>query len=206
MGSSGSNRRGAHHEGEKGAHSRKSSHDATPANGAAPANGRHRSACACDEDAAAASANGAAGSSNAGGRGVSMEFEITSDYAEGRNVEKQILDAAQRCGFAGNTLFAIKLALEEAMINAIKHGNKLDRSKKVYVQAEVNAKRIKITIQDEGPGFKRHDVPDPTAEENLTKCSGRGILLMEAYMNQVKFTRRGRCVCMIKKNEAANGE
>jgi serine/threonine-protein kinase RsbW len=132
-----------------------------------------------------------------------MQFEFTSDYAEGRNVEKQILDAAQRCGFAGNTLFAIKLALEEAMINAIKHGNKLDPSKKVYVQAEVNAKRIKITIQDEGPGFKRHDVPDPTAEENLTKCSGRGILLMEAYMNQVKFTRRGRCVCMIKKNEAA---
>jgi serine/threonine-protein kinase RsbW len=138
--------------------------------------------------------------------GSVMQFEIPSDHKEGRQVERQILEAAQRCGFEGNNLFAIKLALEEAMINAIKHGNKLDPAKKVYIQAEVDSKRIKITIQDEGPGFRRKDVPDPTLDENLTKSSGRGILLMEAYMDSVKYTDRGRCVCMVKKNQGARGK
>jgi serine/threonine-protein kinase RsbW len=101
-------------------------------------------------------------------------------------------------GFAGHPLFSIKLALEEALINAIKHGNRKDPQKKVFVAANISARRAEITIEDEGAGFDRCSVPDPTIEENLEKCSGRGILLMEAYMDRVKWDRGGRRVKVIK--------
>ena len=60
---------------------------------------------------------------------------------------------------------------------------------------------VSIVIEDEGPGFNRQTVPDPTAEENLTKCSGRGLLLMETYMTSVEYSNKGRRVCMIKRRD-----
>src|SRR4051794_31597318 len=107
-----------------------------------------------------------------------LKFTIPSDFAAGRDVQKRILDDVSRLGFNSQSQFAIKLALEEALINAIKHGNRLDPSKKVHIEAKVSPQQFEITIEDEGPGFKRTAVPDPTLEENLEKCSGRGILLM----------------------------
>ena len=130
-----------------------------------------------------------------------LNFTIPSDFAAGRDVQKQIMDRVERCGFGSQSTFAIKLALEEALINAIKHGNKLDPRKKVIVEAKVTPEQCEIQIEDQGPGFQRTCVPDPTADENLLKCSGRGILLMEAYMNKVEWSRRGRRVRMVKKND-----
>ena len=131
-----------------------------------------------------------------------MTFTIRSDFAAGHDVQKRILDAVEAAGFNSQSTFAIKLALEEALINAIKHGNKLDQKKNVHIEASVTPQVAEITIEDEGPGFERKSVPDPTLEENLDKCSGRGILLMEAYMNRVEWSRGGRRVHMVKKNEA----
>jgi serine/threonine-protein kinase RsbW len=131
-----------------------------------------------------------------------MTFTIRSDFAAGHDVQKRILDAVEAAGFNSQSTFAIKLALEEALINAIKHGNKLDEKKNVHIEASVTPELTEITIEDEGPGFDRTSVPDPTLEENLDKCSGRGILLMEAYMNRVEWSRGGRRVRMVKKNEA----
>jgi serine/threonine-protein kinase RsbW len=133
--------------------------------------------------------------------GGPLKFEIRSDYAEGREVQRRIMSDVERLGYDANSLFAIKLALEEAIINAIKHGNKLDPKKHVRVQAKVTPRQTEIVVEDEGPGFKRTSVPDPTADENLCKCSGRGILLMEAYMNRVQWTNGGRRVKLVKKNE-----
>jgi serine/threonine-protein kinase RsbW len=130
-----------------------------------------------------------------------LSFVIPSDFTAGHEVQKRILDGVASHGFDDQSQFAIKLALEEAMINAIKHGNKLDPNKKVTIKAKVTPKMCQIVIEDQGPGFKRSDVPDPTAEENLEKCSGRGILLMEAYMSEVAWDRGGRRVTMMKKNE-----
>jgi serine/threonine-protein kinase RsbW len=110
------------------------------------------------------------------------------------------MGVVQKCGYSEEAVFAIKLSLEEALINAIKHGNKLDPTKKVYIEAKVDSRKMQITIEDEGPGFDRSSVPDPTADENLCKCSGRGILLIEAYMDSVKWTNHGRRVTMLKKN------
>jgi serine/threonine-protein kinase RsbW len=135
-------------------------------------------------------------------KGSPLKFDIRSDFAEGREVQKRIMNDVERSGFDDHSSFAIKLALEEALINAIKHGNNLDPSKKVHIEAKVTPKRFEIVIEDEGKGFDRSEVPDPTADDNLCKCSGRGILLIEAFMNRVQWTRGGRRVKMIKNNEA----
>jgi serine/threonine-protein kinase RsbW len=141
--------------------------------------------------------NGASRSLNA----KPLNFTIDSDFAQQREVQAQILQRVQECGFDKDSSFAIHVALEEALINAIKHGNKLDKSKKVHVQAKIDARKAEITIEDEGPGFVREAVPDPTAEENLCKCSGRGILLIESYMTSVEYSKQGRRVKMVKLNE-----
>ena len=131
----------------------------------------------------------------------SVKLTIGSDPAAVRHVQDRILDEVSRCGFDPQSHFAVKLALEEALINAIKHGNRLDPKKSVHIEYKVNKKQLDVYVEDEGPGFKRNGVPDPTLDENIEKCSGRGILLMEAYMNKVHWSRGGRRVHMIKKNQ-----
>jgi serine/threonine-protein kinase RsbW len=129
-----------------------------------------------------------------------MTFVIPSDFTEGRHVQDSILGEVERFHYCTDATFAIKLALEEALINAIKHGNKLDRSKQVRIDAQVGPEQTEITIEDEGTGFDRSLVPDPTCGENIERLHGRGILLMEAYMNEVEWSRGGRRVRMVRKS------
>lgn len=130
-----------------------------------------------------------------------MKVIIPSEYPASRDVQKRILDEVGRFNYDENSVFAIKLALEEGMINAIKHGNKHDASKTVTVEYEVTAEKTEIVIEDQGAGFDPKDVPDPTLEENLAKASGRGILLIGAYMNVFEYSNGGRRLRMVKLNE-----
>jgi serine/threonine-protein kinase RsbW len=125
---------------------------------------------------------------------------IPSDLGAGQKVQNRILAAAARRGYSPESLFAIRLALEEALINAIKHGNRLDPRKKVTIDARIQPRQVRITIEDQGPGFDRGCVPDPTSNDNLCKDHGRGILLIESYMNKVQWSRGGRRLTMIRKN------
>ncbi|MBV8780921.1 MAG: ATP-binding protein [Phycisphaerae bacterium] len=125
---------------------------------------------------------------------------IPTDFAASRDLQERILELVHESKFNPHSAFAIKLALEEAMINAIKHGNKLDPKKQIHVKAKVSNTLADITIEDEGEGFARQEVPDPTLLENLEKCSGRGIMLIEAYMNSVQYSHKGRRLRMIKRN------
>ena len=147
---------------------------------------------------------GVAGSNRRGGAGSSAadSFRVTipSDFNSGRDVQERILADVQRQGFGSDHAFAIRIALEEAMVNAIKHGNRLDPAKKVHVESRITAKRAEITIEDEGPGFERTTIPDPTDDDNLERPSGRGILLIEAYMDEVRWSRGGRRLKMVKEN------
>lgn len=111
-----------------------------------------------------------------------------------------MLEQVSRHGYSGAASFAIKLALEEGLCNAIKHGNCLDPRKKVHVAFEITAERAEITIRDEGPGFNPQAVPDPTVDENLEKPSGRGLMLMRAYMDHIRFNAAGNEVVMVKCN------
>ena len=131
-----------------------------------------------------------------------LKFVIPSVRAAGRDLQKRLLDEVHRLGYHSQAIFAINLALEEALANAINHGNRQDPKKHVRVWARIDADQAEIIVEDEGPGFDRGGVPDPTQHENLEKCSGRGILLIEAYMNTVEYSNGGRRLRMIKNNES----
>jgi serine/threonine-protein kinase RsbW len=127
------------------------------------------------------------------------DVAIPSDPAEARRVQEEIeklLSAAGR--FSEHELFGIRLAVEEALVNAIKHGNQMDRAKQVRIRYTLRAQLFEIHIADEGPGFDPADVPDPTAIENLERPCGRGLMLMKHYMSEVAFGPQGNSVRMSK--------
>jgi serine/threonine-protein kinase RsbW len=123
---------------------------------------------------------------------------IASDPAEARRVQEEIEAALKAQQFSEHDIFSIRLAVEEALVNAIKHGNRCDRSKKVQISYRVQADHFEVSIADEGQGFDPSDVPDPTAEENLERPCGRGLMLMRHYMSEVSFDRLGTSVRMRK--------
>src|SRR5215813_4204205 len=95
----------------------------------------------------------------------SCDVAITSDSADARRIQEEIERHLKDCQFTEHEIFSIKLALKEALVNAIKHGSQLDRNKKIRVAYNVRPERFDIVITDEGPGFDLGDVPDPTAVE-----------------------------------------
>ena len=129
---------------------------------------------------------------------MAQEWVIPSDLMAARDVVAEMLDEAQAAGYSNGVRFAIRLALEEALINAIKHGNRFDPAKKIKVCAEVDQRRASVSVADEGEGFDPAAVPDPTVDENLEKPCGRGIMLMRTYMDEVAYNRRGNEVRITK--------
>jgi len=126
---------------------------------------------------------------------------IASRFAEVPPVQDLIIDAAVDHGFDDAQVFAIKLALEEALTNAIKHGNRLDPEKQVTIDYRVNGREVRVQVCDEGGGFAPDAVPDPTADANIEKPSGRGVMLIRAYMTDVHFNDTGNCITMIKRRD-----
>ena len=131
-----------------------------------------------------------------------FRMTIPSEPSAGQQVQDCIIGAMEARGFRARDVFGVRLALEEAVVNAIKHGNGLDPSKQVHVECDVNEERIIISIRDEGPGFDPADVPDPTEEENLDKPSGRGLMLMRAFMTRIEYNDVGNCVTLEKTRDA----
>ena len=134
------------------------------------------------------------------------EVIIASTYSHARTIEEEIVEAARQSNFGDEAVFALRLSLEEALTNAIHHGNADDSGKKIQVSYSVTPQAVKVRIADEGPGFNPEQVPDPTTEERLEVPSGRGILLMRAYMDQVEFNEQGNEVILIKYAQDATGK
>jgi serine/threonine-protein kinase RsbW len=130
---------------------------------------------------------------------------IPSDTAEARRVQEEIEQHLPACGATDKELFSVRLALEEALVNAIKHGNQLDRAKSVRICYRFLPDRFEVQITDEGSGFDPEDVPDPTAVENLERPCGRGLMLMRHYLNAVAVSGPGNCVRMSKVLRNTNG-
>ena len=118
---------------------------------------------------------------------VSHTMEST---LESVNKAEEMADkAASQAGFDEDVRGGISMAVREAMINAVMHGNGYSPDKRVKLSFEQSGGNLVITIRDEGEGMDPAEVPDPLAPENLMKQSGRGIFLMRAFMDDVKFRK-----------------
>ena len=126
------------------------------------------------------------------------EICIPSDTSEGQAVQQQIVGRLQELDFSVRDVFAVQLALEEAITNAIKHGNQGNPKKQVRIAWRIDSDRIRVEIEDEGAGFDPKHLPDPTTEENLEKPSGRGVMLIREFMSLLEFNERGNMMVMEK--------
>jgi serine/threonine-protein kinase RsbW len=123
---------------------------------------------------------------------------VPNDLRAVKEPEARIMAALQRCQYDEDTIFAIKLAFEEAITNAVKHGNCNDPTKHVHLRYYVDSERIVLAVRDEGCGFVPESVPDPTADENLERPCGRGLMLMQSYMTKVRYSPTGNEVWLLK--------
>jgi len=121
-----------------------------------------------------------------------------SRLEEAPGAQERIIERVRACGFGEDDIFAIKLALEETLTNAVKHGNRCDPSKNVTVRYCVTADTLVVLVRDEGRGFTPDAVPDPTHPDRLSIPNGRGIMLLRAYMDEVEYRDEGREVRFVK--------
>lgn len=124
---------------------------------------------------------------------------IRSDPQQLRRVESVILPRLEALNYGERAVFGVRLAIEEAVVNAMKHGNHMDKAKKVSITYSVDANECRISVEDEGEGFDPSAVPNPTTDENLELPHGRGLMLIHAYMDEVSHNEKGNCIMMCKR-------
>ena len=130
---------------------------------------------------------------------IDRAFDSTLESVD--EAEALILEAAGKAGFDEDEQHHISMAARECLVNAVVHGNRYSAHKKVHVVIETSSDRIRIVITDEGEGFDLTDLPDPLAEENLLRHSGRGIFLIRAFMDDLnvrKISPHGTEVTLVK--------
>ena len=101
-------------------------------------------------------------------------------------------------GYTDRDVFGMRLSLEEALVNAVKHGHHYDASKQVRVRYQVSTRQAVVEVVDEGKGFDPHRVPDPLTQDNLQRSSGRGVYLMRQYMTWVRYNKEGNTLTLCK--------
>lgn len=114
-------------------------------------------------------------------RTVEIAYESTLDSVDA--AEALVLKMAEEAGFGEDVLHRVGMAVREAIVNAVVHGNRYNLRKKVHVSVQAHSEELHITITDEGEGFEMKELPDPLAEENLLRQSGRGLLLIQAFVD-----------------------
>jgi serine/threonine-protein kinase RsbW len=135
---------------------------------------------------------------------VRREVEEIHSGVDMSVVIKRILSQMIRAGFSAEDLFGMHVALEEAIVNALKHGNGSDAVKTVWVDYHVTSRRATVQIEDEGLGFDPEAIADPSLPENLELASGRGLFLIRYYMTSVCFNERGNRIILCKENSNSN--
>ena len=119
------------------------------------------------------------------------------------SVQAQVADALEAHGYGEGAMFAMRLALEEAIVNAFRHGNRSDPAKVVFFRCAVDGAEAAFEVEDQGPGFDPRMIPDPTEDENIEIPSGRGVMLIKAYMTDVEFVKPGNKLRMRYAKQAA---
>ena len=131
----------------------------------------------------------------------SIDFALPSDVQLMHAVLDYLLQRVAQLGLIDPENSHLFVALDEAFVNAVKHGNKFDPTKLVSVCVELSAQEARFTIEDQGAGFNVHEIPDPCDPMNLFKTSGRGVLLIHNIMDEVQYNERGNRLTMVKRPE-----
>jgi serine/threonine-protein kinase RsbW len=130
-----------------------------------------------------------------------IEFELPSAISPMHTILDYLLKRVEKLGVIKPEKSNLFVALDEAFVNAVKHGNKFNAQKLVRITAELSNKEASFTVEDEGEGFDVNSIPDPLDPENLFKTSGRGVLFIYNIMDEVKYNERGNRLTMVKKCE-----
>jgi serine/threonine-protein kinase RsbW len=131
----------------------------------------------------------------------SIEFELPSAISLMHVVLDYLMKRVEKLGVVKAEQSNLFVALDEAFVNAIKHGNKFDAHKMIRIAADVSRSEARFTIEDEGEGFDVQSIPDPLDPDNLFKTSGRGVLFIYNIMDEVKYNDRGNRLTMVKKSD-----
>jgi serine/threonine-protein kinase RsbW len=131
-----------------------------------------------------------------------IEFELPSDLALMNGVLEFLQARVAKLGLIRPERSNLFIALDEAFVNAVKHGNKNDLTKLVKITAELSEKEASFTVEDEGEGFDIREIPDPCDPANLFRTSGRGVLLIYNIMDEVEYNAQGNRVKMVKRPDA----
>ncbi len=116
-----------------------------------------------------------------------ISFTLDSSLDSVNKVEQTAEQYAQRSGFDAETISQIAMAVREAAVNAVLHGNAYDKTKHITASFETTGDALIIRLADQGPGLEPENIPDPLAPENILRGSGRGIFLIRAFMDEVNF-------------------
>jgi len=123
--------------------------------------------------------------------------EVRDRREEIEAVEARILAELDRAGYPPSSGFAVRLAFEEAITNAFEHGHRGRPDESITVEFAVEPERVRISVEDRGPGFDPGEIPDPTLDENLDKPHGRGLMLIRSFMTDVRHNDSGNRLVML---------
>jgi serine/threonine-protein kinase RsbW len=132
-----------------------------------------------------------------------IEFELPSDLSLMNGVLEYLHERVSKLGLIKPERSNLFIALDEAFVNAVKHGNKNDPKKLLRITAELSPKEACFTVEDEGEGFNVGDIPDPCDPANLFRTSGRGVLLIYNIMDEVEYNAQGNRVKMVKRPDVS---
>lgn len=113
-------------------------------------------------------------------------------------IQDCILNVMRRCRYTDHDLFSVRVAIEEALANALLHAHQGNENCEIEVTWKVDEDTVEITVTDQGLGYDPATIPDPTAQENLTLPSGRGLAMIRAFMDEVHLNDCGNQVKMIR--------
>ena len=131
-----------------------------------------------------------------------FELTIPSKLEELESVQRLISQATAAFGLSEDMAYWMELTISESVINAIRHGNQFDPSKKARLAISFDGENLEVIVEDQGSGFSLDELADPTRDENILKPCGRGILIIRSFMDEVSLSRReggGTRLLMLKR-------
>ena len=134
---------------------------------------------------------------------LDAEKKLVIDLHSTRDSVNQVTDvlseACEKLDLPEEAAFDIKLAVQEAVVNAVEHGNRCDENKMVHVSFEAGSDAVTVVVRDEGEGFDPCCIPDPTLPENILREHGRGIFLMRNLCDEIRYNGKGNEITIVKK-------